>query len=168
MAIADDGKHLSFSRTGVVTEGPFKSSTDISSTLTNADLLTDGFTTAGGERVDVEQIDAATIALLVPGLSGVLTLTAPDIDNMIQVLGYLRTSMSPGISRDWPPSTRILAAADPLWRVEPSPHQSAPGALVSFRHPSFGWVNYLIPPQELNGLSSWLGTFAAKSNADGK
>ena len=67
------------------------------------------------------------------------------LDRLIRVLGQLRANMSPPVKQDDPVLQTVLEAVDDprLFVQSTSDGRTA----LSFRHPGFGWLSYLLTQQ---------------------
>lgn len=68
---------------------------------------------------------------------------AEHVDALIQVLEQIREEMSPAVSEEPPPLQQVQALHDPRYRSEL--HEFSGGTLLAFRHPSLGWLPFLLP-----------------------
>lgn len=71
---------------------------------------------------------------------------AEHIDALMHALAEIREEMSPPVAEDAPP----LAVAEPLHdpRYATRLHEFSGGTLLSFRHPSLGWLPFLLPSRQ--------------------
>jgi hypothetical protein len=84
----------------------------------------------------------------------VLKLDVTEVDKMIEMLGMMRSSMQPEVPKDFPFGQKVSAVPDPHWRSEPDLLRGH--SLLHLRHPGFGWLHYLMPPQEAKRLAEIL------------
>src|SRR5688572_22142657 len=71
---------------------------------------------------------------------------AEHLDALMQVLAQIREEMTPPVAAE-PPSTETAQALhDP--RYHTALHEFSGGTLLSFRHPSLGWLPFLLPSLE--------------------
>jgi hypothetical protein len=42
------------------------------------------------------------------------------------------------------------------WRTWPNVHPELPGILLNVRHRGYGWLGFLLPYKEAQGLGTWL------------
>jgi len=70
--------------------------------------------------------------------------TAQHVTDLINVLAQIRGQMSPDVSEQ-PPAVRA-----PLFGPHYSTelHEFSGGTLFEFRHPSLGWLDFLVPSAE--------------------
>jgi hypothetical protein len=68
---------------------------------------------------------------------------AEHIDALMQALAEIREGMSPPVAEDPPQLREALALHDPRYRSELHPFSG--GTLLSIRHPSLGWLPFLLP-----------------------
>ena len=71
---------------------------------------------------------------------------AEHIDALMQVLAQIREEMSPPVADDPPQLQEAQALHDPRYRT--TLHEFSGGTLLSFRHPSLGWLPFLLPSQQ--------------------
>jgi hypothetical protein len=71
---------------------------------------------------------------------------AEHIDALMQVLAQVREEMSPAVAAEPPQLQEVQALHDPRYRAEL--HRFSGGSLLSFRHPSLGWLPFLLPSQQ--------------------
>lgn len=71
---------------------------------------------------------------------------AEHIDALMQVLAQIREEMSPAIADEPPQLQQAQALHDP--RYSTALHEFSGGTLLSFRHPSLGWLPFLLPSQQ--------------------
>ena len=69
---------------------------------------------------------------------------AEHIDALMNVLAQIREEMTPAVAEDPPAATQALH--DPVFRT--ALHEFSGGTLISFRHPSLGWLPFLLPSQQ--------------------
>ena len=71
---------------------------------------------------------------------------AEHIDALLQILGQIREEMSPAVAEDPPQLQEAQALHDPRYRTVL--HEFSGGTLLSLRHPSLGWLPFLLPSQQ--------------------
>ena len=71
---------------------------------------------------------------------------AEHIDALMQVLAQIREEMTPPIAEDPPQLQEAKALHDP--RYTTTLHEFSGGTLLTFRHPSLGWLPFLLPSQQ--------------------
>ena len=69
---------------------------------------------------------------------------AEHVDALMQLLAEIREEMTPGVPEEPPRAIPILHA--PRYRT--SLHAFSGGSLIEFRHPSLGWLPFLLPSVE--------------------
>ena len=69
---------------------------------------------------------------------------AEHIDALMHVLAQIREEMTPAVGADPPAAAQALH--DPVFRT--ALHEFSGGTLISFRHPSLGWLPFLLPSQQ--------------------
>jgi hypothetical protein len=70
---------------------------------------------------------------------------AEHLDELIQLLAEIRAEMSPPVA-DEPPQVHGNALHNPRYATEL--HQFSGGTLLEIRHPSLGWMDFLLPSFE--------------------
>ncbi len=75
---------------------------------------------------------------------------AEHIDALMQVLAQVREEMSPAVAAEPPLLREVQALHDPRYRAEL--HRFSGGSLLSFRHPSLGWLPFLLPSLERRNI----------------
>ena len=78
---------------------------------------------------------------------------AEHIDALIQVLAEVRAEMAPAVSEE-PPQVHPGALHNPRYATEL--HQFSGGTLLEFRHPSLGWMDFVLPSLERIRISRFL------------
>ena len=78
-------------------------------------------------------------------------LSASELDQLITQAAERRANMQPSMPGERPQG-EIEALVNPAWFVAPQPE----GTLLQIGHRSFGWLAFLIPPQERALLLSFL------------
>ena len=66
------------------------------------------------------------------------------IDALMQLLGQIREEMAPAVPDEPPQETHFLHAP----RYQTALHEFSGGSLIQFRHPSLGWLPFLLPSVE--------------------
>ena len=69
---------------------------------------------------------------------------AEHIDALMNALAQIREEMTPAVAEDPPQAAQ--ATHDPVVRT--SLHEFSGGTLLSVRHPSLGWLPFLLPSQQ--------------------
>jgi len=70
---------------------------------------------------------------------------AEHLDALIQLLGEIRAEMSPPVSEE-PPAVHADALHNPRYNTELHPFSG--GTLLEIRHPSLGWMDFILPSLE--------------------
>jgi hypothetical protein len=68
---------------------------------------------------------------------------AEHIDALMHALAEIREEMKPAITEQPPRLAEVEPLHDPRYASEL--HQFSGGTLLSFRHPSLGWLPFLLP-----------------------
>ena len=68
---------------------------------------------------------------------------AEHIDALMHVLAEIREEMSPAVAEEPPRLQEAQPLHDP--RYSTALHEFSGGTLLSFRHPSLGWLPFLLP-----------------------
>ena len=71
---------------------------------------------------------------------------AEHIDALMQVLAQIREEMTPAVAEEPPQLQEVRALHDP--RYSTMLHEFSGGTIISFRHPSLGWLPFLLPSQQ--------------------
>lgn len=69
---------------------------------------------------------------------------AEHIDALMSALSQIREEMAPAVAEDPPPAAQPLH--DPVYHT--ALHEFSGGTLLSIRHPSLGWLPFLLPSQQ--------------------
>jgi len=78
---------------------------------------------------------------------------AEHLDTLIQLLAEVRAEMSPPVSEE-PPQVHRDALHNPRYATELHPFSG--GTLLEFRHPSLGWMDFVLPSRERVRISRLL------------
>jgi hypothetical protein len=70
---------------------------------------------------------------------------AEHLDALIQLLGEIRAEMSPPVSEE-PPRVHADPLHNPRYATEL--HAFSGGTLLEIRHPSLGWMDFVLPSLE--------------------
>jgi len=68
---------------------------------------------------------------------------AEHVDALMQALAQIREEMTPAVAEDPPQLQEAHALHDPRYRTRL--HEFSGGTLLAFRHPSLGWLPFLLP-----------------------
>lgn len=100
-------------------------------------------------RIEVSQDHSnASIQFLPPsGASGSMTVNADQLLALIQILGQARSEMVAGQPILPLEGIEIKAIFNTRWYIEPE--SLTEGSLLSFYHPAFGPVGFLIPREQV-------------------
>jgi len=75
---------------------------------------------------------------------------AEHIDALMHALAEIREEMKPAIAEQPPRLAELEPLHDPRYASEL--HQFSGGTLLSFRHPSLGWLPFLLPSMQRRSL----------------
>lgn len=78
--------------------------------------------------------------------------TAQHVSDLIRILAEIRAEMMPAVSEAPPPVHEPLH--DPLYATELHPFSG--GTLLELRHPSLGWLEFVLPSVERKRIASSL------------
>ncbi len=76
---------------------------------------------------------------------------AEHITALIQVLGEIRQEMTPEVSTEPPPPYAVEPLHDPRYITELHPFSG--GTVLEVRHPSLGWMEFVLPSLERNRIA---------------
>jgi hypothetical protein len=76
------------------------------------------------------------------------------IDALMHLLGEIREEMTPAVPDEPPRSVQFLHA--PLYST--ALHEFSGGSLIQFRHPSLGWLPFLLPSVERKRIVQFFST----------
>ena len=79
---------------------------------------------------------------------------AEHIDALMHALAEIREEMNPAVSQEPPRLQELQPLHDPRYASEL--HRFSGGTLISFRHPSLGWLPFLLPSLERRNIVSFL------------
>jgi hypothetical protein len=79
--------------------------------------------------------------------------TAEHVDSLIRVLAQIREEMSPPVSQE-PPRAHPRALHNPRYVTELHPFSG--GTLLEIRHPSLGWMDFVLPSLERTRIARFL------------
>lgn len=80
---------------------------------------------------------------------------AEHIDALMHALAEIREEMNPAVAQEPPRLQELQPLHDPRYASEL--HQFSGGTLISFRHPSLGWLPFLLPSLQRRTLAESLG-----------
>src|SRR5690348_4324741 len=80
---------------------------------------------------------------------------AEHIDALMHALAEIREEMNPAVSQEPPRLQEVQPLHDPRYASELHPFSG--GTLISFRHPSLGWLPFLLPSRQRRTLVESLG-----------
>ena len=73
---------------------------------------------------------------------------AEHVDALMHALAQIREEMGPPVAAEPPQTPEVMH--DPAYRAEL--HTFSGGSLISFRHPSLGWLPFLLPSLERRNI----------------
>jgi hypothetical protein len=79
--------------------------------------------------------------------------SAKNIDELIRLLAEIREEMSPPVSQE-PPQVHPAALHNPRYATEL--HAFSGGTLLEIRHPSLGWMDFVLPSLERVRITRFL------------
>jgi len=79
--------------------------------------------------------------------------SAENIDAVIRMLAEIREEMSPPVSQE-PPQLHPAALHNPRYATELHPFSG--GTLLEIRHPSLGWMDFVLPSLERIRITRFL------------
>jgi hypothetical protein len=77
-----------------------------------------------------------------------------NIDELIRILGEIRAEMTPAVSEDPPAPYQLEPLHNPRYATEL--HRFSGGTLFEFRHPSLGWLEFVLPSLERSRIAHFL------------
>lgn len=99
--------------------------------------------------------DLKTVTISFPSNPPVaLKLDATAVDDILRNLGEFRAMMVPEVSRDRSLADKFEAIPDPMWTLSVEALQNLP--VLHLRDPRYGWLRYLLPPQEAKHIAELL------------
>ena len=96
------------------------------------------------------------LAILTFSLPGREEWTVEHITALLRLLGEIREQMSPGVP-ETPPSLP-LRPPEHAPRYRTVLHEFSGGSLIQFRHPSLGWLEFLLPSIERRRMAEHFAT----------
>jgi hypothetical protein len=79
--------------------------------------------------------------------------TAEHISALMQVLAQIREAMAPAVPSEPPRLHDLQALHDPRYATQL--HEFSGGTVLRFRHPSLGWLEFVLPSLERKKISSY-------------
>ena len=76
---------------------------------------------------------------------------AEHITALIQALGEIREEMSPAVPQEPPGPHQIKPLHEPRYATQL--HEFSGGTVLEFRHPSLGWLEFVLPSSERSRIS---------------
>ena len=77
---------------------------------------------------------------------------AEHIDALMHALAEIREAMSPAVAEEPPGLQEAQALHDP--RYQTALHQFSGGTVIAFRHPSLGWLPFLLPSAQRQRIAA--------------
>jgi len=101
-------------------------------------------------QVDVQWLDdeKSTARFSLPGRE---EWKVEHVTALMQVLGEIREQMTPAVPDEPPQDVQFLHA--PRYKTEL--HEFSGGSLMLFRHPSLGWLPFLLPSLERKRMAEY-------------
>lgn len=122
--------------------------------------LTDNALVEDQEGVSVSISSDPNFLVLQTKKSGVVlaetTLSADEVSKVITQMAAIRANMTPPVPADIGRGMQIAMVIDPKWRTNSAPHPSIPGPYVTFQHPGYGWLGFILPTHEAKSMGQWL------------
>jgi hypothetical protein len=87
-------------------------------------------------------------------LPGRLEWRAEHITALINALAEIRAEMTPQVPETAPGPYEVAALHDPRYVTQL--HELSGGTVFEFRHPSLGWLEFVVPSNERVRISSFL------------
>lgn len=87
-----------------------------------------------------------------------LQLDAAGVDDLLRNLGEMRAYMKPAHPEKQALGQKVGAIPDPAWAIEPD--LLLRHSLLHLRDPRYGWLHFLLPPNEAEKLGQVLQTHA--------
>ncbi len=85
-------------------------------------------------------------------------LSTEELDRLILKAGIERCLRRPEVSFELP--QKVQAFPDPTWQANGQAH----GLVLNFRHPGFGWITFLLQPNEAIKLKDVIGRICTELN----
>jgi hypothetical protein len=79
--------------------------------------------------------------------------TAENISALMQVLAQIREDMTPAVPEEPPRLHDAEALHDPRYSTQL--HEFSGGTVLRFRHPSLGWLEFVLPSLERKKITSY-------------
>ena len=79
---------------------------------------------------------------------------AEHITALINVLAEIRAEMSPAVPVEPPALAELEPLHDPRYATQL--HEFSGGTLLEFRHPSLGWLEFVLPSMERTRIATYL------------
>jgi hypothetical protein len=79
--------------------------------------------------------------------------TAENISALMQVLAQIREAMAPAVPSEPPQLHDLHALHDPRYSTQL--HEFSGGTVLRFRHPSLGWLEFVLPSLERTKISGY-------------
>ena len=76
------------------------------------------------------------------------SMTTADLEKLIEQLGALRATRQPPVTDDYGYGKTVAPVLDPKYWTQPD----MLGTAIALRHPGFGWLWFLLPPNERDAL----------------
>jgi hypothetical protein len=156
-ALADDGGGMSLAIYNLAT--PFHSRAEL--TMNNA---LSANTSPIGVEVTEEKNSVRLKCRAPQGAAVDVNLTASELDAFLLQLAQARAELSQQVPLELAQGTTINTQLNPCWRTWANVHPQLPGIVLNMRHSGYGWLGFLMPHNEAQGLGSWLVQHAQQTN----
>jgi len=97
-------------------------------------------------------LDMASVEFTFP--PGTVTVTAAEVEELIQLLSTIRAQLHPPVPMDPPLNVLVETLPDPRYWTDYD--QMTEGTLLGIRHPGQGWLWSQFPPDERERLIGYL------------
>ena len=99
---------------------------------------------------------------------GHILLGPSEAESHCQLVAKNRANLTDEVSRELDPNSRLQAIYDPIWRSPEKHSHDAHGVALALRHPGLGWLTFLLPYKEAEGLGRWLMDHSKPPSSESK
>lgn len=85
-----------------------------------------------------------------------MTIELPELIDLIARLGQYRAEFSEQVPPRLDPGMRLMALADPIYRVAQNPSLGPGEVALQIRHPHYGWLSFALPGHEARHMADLL------------